>query len=483
MTTFLYWLLLFTVALAPLPLGSNRPYAWSLLALLIGFQLIAWGLMVQSRRMPLTLHRRHWLPIAVPFGLFCAWVVVQNASWTPEAWHHPFWQEASAALNEPLVGAMGLTPDDAMTTLLRILTYAGVFWLAVAYGRDETRARQSLLMVVLAVSAYALYGLFNYINGFERILWYEKWAYGDYLTSTFVNKNSYATYAGLGLLTAVGLFAYDMRRRVSRGLPFHLKVVRFLDSLNGWTWLSISMIVLIGASLVLTGSKGGIVSTFVALFVLLLFSPWKGELSRKKTLFRGLVAFVVTFAAIAVVIKGMSVLGDQSNGVLLDYRVAAQKVSIEAIMDAPLTGHGLGSYADVFNYYRNLEFGTSLATLYRAHNSYLELAIEVGLPAALLLFFSLFWMVLLCLQGLAQRHHNRLYPLMGIVVTVLVAVHAVLDFSMQMPGVAVTYFLIMGVAVAQSRSSQHSSNGKQRRHRRQQDMAYERSEVDTLSAG
>lgn len=460
MASLLYWLLLLTVALAPLPLGSNRPYAWSLLGLMVGLQLIGWAVMVQTARLPLTLHRRHWLPMAIPFGLFCLWVVVQNAAWVPQSWFHPFWREAATALGQPLKGAIGLAPDDARTTLLRILTYAGVFWLAVGYGRDEKRARQAVLTLVVVIAGYALYGLFIYINGLESILWYEKWAYRGYVTATFVNKNSYATYAGLGLLLAIGLLANELQRSNSQGLPLYLKVVRFLDGLSGWVWLSGSLILLIGVSLLLSGSRGGLSSTLVALFVLLLFAPWRAELRRTQTLWRGALALLVTLAAVFVVMQGLSALGDQSSGMVQDYRVAALSLSVRAIADAPLVGFGLGSYPDVFNLYRGAEFGTSLATLFRAHNSYLELAVEVGLPATLLLLFSLFWMLFLCGRGLIVRRRQRIYPLLGVAATVLVAVHALLDFSMQMPGVAVTYFLIMGIAVAQSRSTRREQTSE-----------------------
>ena len=39
-----YWILLITLALAPLPFGANRPWSWSLLSLVIGILLIGWAL-------------------------------------------------------------------------------------------------------------------------------------------------------------------------------------------------------------------------------------------------------------------------------------------------------------------------------------------------------------------------------------------------------------------------------------------------------
>jgi hypothetical protein len=49
------------------------------------------------------------------------------------------------------------------------------------------------------------------------------------------------------------------------------------------------------------------------------------------------------------------------------------------------------------------------------------------------------------------------FPCIGVGATTLVAVHSLFDFSLQMPGVAALYWLLMGAAVAQSFGSSHSS--------------------------
>jgi len=84
-------------------------------------------------------------------------------------------------------------------------------------------------------------------------------------------------------------------------------------------------------------------------------------------------------------------------------------------------------------------------------------------PAALLLFGCIGWFGLVCLQGVRKRGRDWVFPATGLAVTVLVAVHSAFDFSLQMPGVAITYASIMGVSFAQSYSSRRVS-----RHRRQQ---------------
>jgi hypothetical protein len=79
-----------------------------------------------------------------------------------------------------------------------------------------------------------------------------------------------------------------------------------------------------------------------------------------------------------------------------------------------------------------------------AHNSDLEL----GVPAAALLAFAALF--LRCPTSGRVRGRDAVYSCIEVGTTVLVAAHLAIDFSLQIPTMAATYALIMGVAVAQS---------------------------------
>ena len=89
----------------------------------------------------------------------------------------------------------------------------------------------------------------------------------------------------------------------------------------------------------------------------------------------------------------------------------------------------------------------------RAHNTWLENAFELGVPAALALYLALGGLVMTCLRGVTRRHRDWVYPATGVAASVLVGLHALLDFSLQLPAVAILYACIMGIACAQSYSS------------------------------
>ena len=62
-----------------------------------------------------------------------------------------------------------LNPFDTLSGLVRLLAYAGIFWIALQYCRRAGRARQVLLAIVYSGLAYALYGVAVHLIGSDVI--------------------------------------------------------------------------------------------------------------------------------------------------------------------------------------------------------------------------------------------------------------------------------------------------------------------------
>jgi O-antigen ligase len=99
----------------------------------------------------------------------------------------------------------------------------------------------------------------------------------------------------------------------------------------------------------------------------------------------------------------------------------------------------------------------------QAHNTYLENALELGVPAAAVLVLAVASLGVLCAVGVVRRNRDTIYPCVGLAATALVGVHAMVDFTLQTPAVAATYFMVMGAACAQSWSRPSRSAGPGRR--------------------
>jgi O-antigen ligase len=131
-------------------------------------------------------------------------------------------------------------------------------------------------------------------------------------------------------------------------------------------------------------------------------------------------------------------------------------LTLQAIRDHPLLGVGLGGFHDIFQMYRDSRLDYEVATFDRAHNTYLELALEIGLPAFLVMLAILVGIVAVCVRGLLTRQRDVVYPAAGIAASALLALHSAVDFSLQIPAISVAYALLMGAAYAQSFSTRGS---------------------------
>jgi hypothetical protein len=75
---------------------------------------------------------------------------------------------------------------------------------------------------------------------------------------------------------------------------------------------------------------------------------------------------------------------------------------------------------------------------------------ELGAPVACALLAAVAGAVGLCIQGLRARRHHRLYPALAVSAAALFGSHALFDFSVQIPAVAITFAALLGIGCAQS---------------------------------
>jgi O-antigen ligase len=134
-------------------------------------------------------------------------------------------------------------------------------------------------------------------------------------------------------------------------------------------------------------------------------------------------------------------------------RLALWGAARRMISDAPLLGLGLGTFPDAYPLYASqvLPF-----VMDKAHNDYLEFAAGLGLPAAVAWWAAWTLLVFDCARGVFRRRRNRQFVILALGASVLIAVHSAFDFSLQIPAVAFFYATLMGIGLAQARSTQAS---------------------------
>jgi O-antigen ligase len=447
MFNFFLWIIL----LAPLPFGANRAWAWSLYTLFVALIGLMVCMMALSGRSPIRIntHLSKYLLFLVCIPI--TWSLLQQTHWAPEAWAHPFWQLASAQLPDGVEAYISLTPKETVTALMRLGGYLLVFLLSLHFNDSHERVALTFKSLAYAGLIYAVYGLIIYLGDYNTLLWFERWNGRDSLTSTFVNRNSYATYAGLTLLASFPLLFEKIQFSSRHGVKSYYGRQYFFENMIVRGWQPLLIIIIITTALFLTHSRGGFLSSVLAVFsffTLLL-------LSRKIKNNRPVMLLLIMLAVVSwsvlqqsgdQLIARLDAMSPENEGRWLVYDILSK-----ANAENKWLGVGYGSFEKSFRLYRD---ETILGFYDRAHNTYLENIFELGLLQALALFIAIFWLALICLRGVWRRRKDWIYPAIGFSATLLVGAHALVDFSLQIPAVAYTYALMMGAAVRGAYSSQ-----------------------------
>jgi O-antigen ligase len=194
-------------------------------------------------------------------------------------------------------------------------------------------------------------------------------------------------------------------------------------------------------------SRGGFMSTVLAIIVFLIVLL----LSRKTQHTKGLLLLTLLIGCLAWFVLAQSVdrLMDRFDALSIESEGRAMVYALleKSIVENSWLGVGYGSFEESFRLYRD---ETITGHYDKAHNTYLENIFELGMLPALALFLAIILPALVCVRGVWVRRRDWLYPVLGVAASVLVGAHALVDFSLQIPAVALTYALIMGAAVAQS---------------------------------
>lgn len=448
----IFWLLVGGLAWVPFWHGGNEPIAWGIDAMFFPGLAVLYeaGLVLRRKPHPVGLQN-----ILLPVALFLAlvpWIAFQNATVVFPVAANPAWEMAGEGAGSTLAGSISVNRDLTTAALLRLITGASVFWLGLQLCRDAGRARALVGSIALIGAVYAAYGLIAAKTGWFRM---PDAPQGGVVSATFINPDSYAAFAGIGLLAVIEVFLRICRRYGvgARSASRHQAAVLIeMIGCSGAPVLAGGFVIL--TALLLTGSRGGIAATGLAVIALLLVARRNGARRNPVPWPVALLGFV--FAGATVLLFG-AVLADKLDraGLVDPNRLAAYRLTLRSIADRPWFGWGYGTFVDVFPMYRDGSIAGS-GTWSQAHNTYLEAIQGLGVVFGPLFIALVAILVLRCSKGAATRRGNATVPSLAVAAAVLVGAHAALDFSLQIQAVALTFAALLGAGVAQAASSRIS---------------------------
>jgi O-antigen ligase len=386
-------LLVATLLAAPLPFGAIQAWAWALLALLALLLLLLWAIgSAQRGALSIT-----WSPLYLPAVLFILLGGIQ------------------------FFAHLTLDPIATRESLLKLVTDLVFFFLAgqlLAAGSEKTLRTFGLAVAVYAFTL-ALFAVLQFFSSNGLIYWAVEtagWAFGPY-----VNHNHYA---GLMEMLIPVAACYVLSRPGNHPLR---------------TLLGFALLVPI-ASLLLSGSRGGLISLLAEILILGVILLWHGpHFGRRSPATAG----VLGIAAAALLFFWMDP-GDISKRLLtiantaqspeatFGDRKALTLDSLHMLRDHLWVGTGLGSFETAYPAYQS--FPTDLAYAH-AHNDYAEALAETGLVGGVLILAALVMFFRLAFKKLADRlQHDTGWIQLGAAIGCCgLLVHSFVDFNLHIP--------------------------------------------------
>jgi hypothetical protein len=452
--------LVIVLALAPFPYGSSRPWAELVLGLGIGAILLAWSGLILTGLGTVALPLRRLLLPALCAALALGWAVVQSVDLKAlegltgidlTALAHPIWSMTSDALGQDAGRYISVDPEATRHAIFTCALGVGAFLISLELARDSMRARALLAGIVLVAFAYAAAALASLYVPFDAqaLLVPDPLAATDRITRPFANPSHFTTFMTLGAVAGMGFFVEALRQSTvwDRGFRTTLRTSgKALVDANA-VWLLAAGVVI--AALILAHARSGIIAFLIAMVALIIaLAAGRSWSAAEEAGRRAATAILVAALGIAAAVSIDSLAGRVPQvGPTEAARAALTESSMKAIAAAPLAGHGFGAFR---SYQPLFADGAVMGPATEANNDLLETLADLGLPAGFAFIATPALLAGMCFAGCLRRRRDRLYPAIGFAASVAVAVHALVEFSLQIPAVAVTYAALLGLGVAQS---------------------------------
>jgi O-antigen ligase len=427
--------LIATLLAAPLAFGAVQAWSWGGEAVAAFLLLLLWAIAgARQGRVKIL-----WSPLYLPAALFFLVGVIQFA------------------------GLLTMDPMATREALLKLSTdlifffLAGQLFCSLASARDYldngtwgasisplARRRSDILSasplrwtLVAYTFLLALFAILQFFSSQGLIYWMVKspgWTFGPY-----VNHNHYA-----GLMEM--LIPLSMASALP-GLRKHPSAV------------VVSCVILIPVvSLLLSGSRGGLISILVEILLaaVLVFCCGPRHMRKVTALAGGVSIFAAAllffWMAPGLIAERMATMADSTHpsDVALRMRLVAARDSLGIFRDHPWLGSGLGSFETAFPRYQSFPSDFDWD---HAHNDYAEALAETGLAGGAAILTALgmfFWLAFRNLRERLRRPAGWMQFAAALGCCGML-VHSFADFNLHIPANAAWFAVCVAIATSPSR--------------------------------
>jgi O-antigen ligase len=381
------------------------------------------------------------------------------------AWATVFFRRGDLAIHwnaliGPLVGfaAIGLgqlvfhaTASSYLTRveLLKLAACLIIFFLSAQVFRERADLTRLAWFLMLLCFVVSLLGIIQHFTSPDKVYWFREMQGGGAPFGPFVNRNHFAGFVELTLPTGLALLAF-------RG------VRRDLFPLTGL------MVIVPVSALILSGSRGGIISFAFQIGVLGLLARRRKGPEGPRMAWLALVA-LAAIALIAWIGVGRAIERFSSlrpGEVTATRRINMVRNTLHIVFDHPLKGTGLGAFIVAYPQYETAYDGK---VVNHAHNDYAEILAETGLLGGLC---GAAFLIILFREAkrnfeAEQGHFSRALHAGAIAASSGLLLHSFVDFNLHIPSNALLFLLQSYLVTSTPLPSEAPAMQHRRRHRAQ----------------
>jgi O-antigen ligase len=342
---------------------------------------------------------------------------------------------------------LSIYPHATVMALVTFLAYLSGFLLA-AHVFDSGKRKSLIVRALVFLGCFeAVYGIVQYLTGWQKIFTFTKqYNIGD-ATGTYINRNHFAGLLELTLPFVIASIYYAFQIwSESRSHGLGGRASRREQSWGFQAIVYLFLLVIMVLAVLFSHSRMGILTTIFSIVFVALVAQLR---IRQRIWALGLILFLVCVSGYALWIGINPVLARfeqmrEQGSLRLGDRVAFWKDEIRLVRQYPMLGTGLGTFGQSFRRYQ-----TSFVEGFvdHAHNDYLEFASETGVLGAALLFLPILYLLarmMISFRG-DPRRYRRSVTLGCTGSTLAILIHSVTDFNLQIPANALVFAVVLGI--------------------------------------
>ncbi len=242
-------------------------------------------------------------------------------------------------------------------------------------------------------------------------------------TSTFYNHNHFAGFLECILPFAISSILFNREEKEGKSLKYIL------------------LSAILFATLLLTFSRGGIISFVIALLIVVMLYLNNFRIFVPTLLVSSIILYL-TFSLKPILSKIFSFEQITLSG---HSRMLLWKSGLMSILDKPFLGWGPGNFEIAYLKHRDSIDGI----VNYAHNDFLQAFVELGIPIALVFISLIIWVFISGIREIKKRH-NPFYYYLGTSATfalISIAIHEFVDFNLYIPANSLYFSTVFSIFI------------------------------------